>query len=58
MIYKRKGHAAVASEIEGTPTMAAEDISGLNVNFFVGATRIVNVKSLPSGGMSVVVSDM
>ena len=58
MIYKRKGHAAVASEVEGTPEMGQEDISGLNVNFFVGATRIVNVKSLPSGGMSVVVSDM
>ena len=58
MIYKRKGHAAVASEVEGTPEMGQEDISGLNDNFFVGATRIVNVKSLPSGGMSVVVSDM
>ena len=58
MIYKRKGHAAINSEIENTPEMGQEDISGLNVNFFVGATRIVNVKSLPSGGMSVVVSDM
>tara|TARA_R100000388_G_scaffold94489_1_gene81895 strand:- start:200 stop:1678 length:1479 start_codon:yes stop_codon:yes gene_type:complete len=57
-IYKRKGHAAINSTMEGTPEIAQEDISGLSVNFFVGTTRVVNVKSLPSGGMSVVVSDM
>ena len=43
-IYRRKGHNAIASTMEGTPTLAPEDVSGLNVNFFVGTTRVVNVK--------------
>jgi hypothetical protein len=38
--------------------MGQADNSGLNIDFFVGTTRIVNVKSLPSGGMLVAVSDL
>ena len=57
-IYRRTPHAQVNSDIAGTPQIGQDDTSGANVNFFVGTTRIVNVKSLPSGGMIVNVSDL
>lgn len=57
-IYKRTPHAQVDSDIAGTPQIGQADESSCNVNFYVGTTRIVNVKSLPSGGMIVNVSDL
>ena len=57
-IYQRTPHAQVDSDIADTPQIGQDDTSGANVNFFVGTTRIVNVKSLPSGGMIVNVSDL
>jgi len=57
-IYKRTPHAQVDSTMADTPQMGQADNSGLNIDFFVGTTRIVNVKSLPSGGMLVAVSDL
>jgi len=57
-IYKRTPHAQVDSDIADTPQIGQADTSAANVNFFVGTTRIVNVKSLPSGGMIVNVSDL
>lgn len=57
-IYRRTGHGDVNSTLANPFEMGQSDIASMNVNFFVGTTRIVNVKSLPSGGMSVVVSDL
>jgi hypothetical protein len=34
------------------------DVSGADVQFFVGVTRVVKVMALPSGGMNVLVSDL
>jgi len=57
-IYKRKPHAQVNSIIAETPQIGQSDVSGCNINFFVGVTRLVKVVSLPSGGMNVLVSDL
>lgn len=57
-IYQRRPHAQVNSTITGTPQAGQDDTSGCDVNFFVGVSRVVNVKTLPSGGMLVAVSDL
>jgi hypothetical protein len=55
--YMRKGHGDINSNINGNPQCATADTGALNINFFVATTRLVNVRTLPSGGMSVVVSN-
>lgn len=57
-IYRRTPHNQVNSDMADAFQVGQAETSSLNVNFFVGATRIVNVRSLPSGGMSVAVSDL
>ena len=57
-IYRRTPHNQVNSTGADPYQIGQQDVHGLNVNFFVGATRIVNVRALPSGGMSVAVSDL
>lgn len=55
--YTRKPHAAVNSNITNTPQCATADNGAMNLNFFCATTRLVNVRTLPSGGMSIVVSN-
>ena len=55
--YMRKGHGDINSNINGNPQCAAADTGALNINFYVATTRLVNVRTLPSGGMSIVVSN-
>lgn len=58
-LYKRKPHGEVTkTDLAGTPVVGQEETGLLNVNYFCGVTRIVNVMAMPSGGNSVVVSDM
>ncbi len=56
--YVRRPHGAIASNIANTPTCANSDAGALNINFLVAATRLVNVRSMPGGGMSIVVSNL
>ena len=57
-IYNRTPHAQVDSQIQNTPQIGQSDISGCNIQFFVGVSRVVKVMALPSGGMNVLVSDL
>jgi hypothetical protein len=57
-IYNRIPHAQVDSQIQNTPQIGQSDISGCNIQFFVGVSRVVKVMALPSGGMNVLVSDL
>ena len=56
--YTRKGHGDINSNIANTPQCALQDTGALNISFFVGTTRLVNVRSVAGGGMSIVVSNM
>ena len=55
--YMRKPHAQITSNIASNPIIGLAETGTLNVNFFCATTRLVNVRTLPSGGMSVVVSN-
>jgi hypothetical protein len=55
--YMRKPHAQITSNIASNPIIGLDETGTLNVNFFCATTRLVNVRTLPSGGMSVVVSN-
>ena len=58
-IYNRKPHAEIAaSNLEDTPVMGQDETGMLDIQYFVGVTRLVNVLALPSGGNNVVVSDL
>ncbi len=56
--YVRRGHGDVNSNIANTPQCALADTGALSFNFFVGTTRLVNVRSVAGGGMSIVVSNL
>lgn len=56
--YVRRPHADVLSNINGTPLIATDEKGSLNINFLVATTRLVNVRSMPGGGMSIVVSNL
>jgi hypothetical protein len=58
-IYKRKPHAAITcTNLDNTPAMGQDETGILNVEYFVGVTRVVNVLAMPSGGNNVVVNEM
>tara|TARA_Y100001938_G_scaffold5555_1_gene6945 strand:+ start:1147 stop:2628 length:1482 start_codon:yes stop_codon:yes gene_type:complete len=57
-IYNRTPHAQVNSQIQNTPQIGQNEVSGCNIQFFVGVSRVVKVMALPSGGMNVLVSDL
>ncbi len=57
-IYNRTPHAQVNATMENNPQIGQSDVSGADVQFFVGVTRVVKVMALPSGGMNVLVSDL
>ncbi len=58
-IYKRKPHAAITcTDLENTPAMGQDETGILNVEYFIGVTRVVNVLAMPSGGNNVVVNEM
>ena len=57
-IYKRVPHGQVESVTNPSFQVGQNEVTGLDINYFVGVTRVVSVLSLPSGGMQVVVSDL
>ena len=54
-IYKRVPHGQVESVTNPAFQVGQNEVTGLDINYFVGVTRVVSVLSLPSGGMQVVV---
>lgn len=60
VIYKRRPHPAVTSTWFNANNfvMAPKETGAMNVTYFVGVTRVVNVKTMPNGSQNVVVSDM
>lgn len=58
-IYSRKPHAEINSaQLATAPPMGQDETGVLDVQYFCGVTRLVNVLAMASGGNSVVVSDM
>ena len=58
-IYSRKPHAEINSaQLATAPPMGQDETGTLDVQYFCGVTRLVNVLAMESGGNSVVVSDM
>ena len=58
-IYNRKPHAEISTGNLVPPCPMGQDETGnLDVKYFVGVTRLVNVLAMASGGNSVVVSDL
>lgn len=60
VIYKRKPHSNVTSTWFNANNfiLAPSEVEVLNCTYFVGVTRAMNVKTMPNGSQSVVVSDM
>ena len=58
VIYERSPVAQTTSEVAGTPVACETEIGTLDVNYFVGQTRLVNVMSQPNGGMMINVSNL
>ena len=58
VIYERTPVADVASEGQGTPNACETEVGVMDVNYFVGQTRLVNVISMPNGGMNIAVSNL
>lgn len=60
VIYKRKPHAGVTSTwfSAGNFELAPSEVEALDTTYFVGVTRVMNVKTMPNGSQSVVISDM
>jgi len=56
--YTRRPHGDIDSGIANAPQCALADNGLLNIIFFVGITRLVNVRSVAGGGMSIVVSNI
>jgi hypothetical protein len=58
-IYKRKPHGEVtAADLATTPVIGQAENGILDVEYFLGVTRVVNVLAMPSGGNNVVVNDL
>lgn len=60
VIYDATGHAAQTTDwFSGTNVVCApDDLMAANATYFVGVSRVLNVKTQPNGNMSVVLSDM
>ena len=58
VIYERTPVASTNSEVSGTPVACEAETGVLEVNYFVGQTRLVNVVSMPNGGMNIAVSNL
>tara|TARA_Y100001972_G_scaffold19650_2_gene22594 strand:- start:3425 stop:4930 length:1506 start_codon:yes stop_codon:yes gene_type:complete len=58
VIYERTPVASTNSEVSGTPVACEAETGVLEVNYFVGQTRLVNVVSMPNGGMNIGVSNL
>ncbi len=59
VIYKRKGHAAVTSTwfAANNFIIAPSDTQACDTTYFVGVSRVMNIKTQPNGSQSVVMSD-
>ncbi len=58
-IYKRKPHAEITcANIANTPIAGRDDSGNMDINYYLGVSRVVNVLAMPSGGNNVVVSDL
>jgi hypothetical protein len=57
--YARKPHGNIDITLDGAggTKLASADDSAMECDYFCGLTRLVNVRMLPSGGLSVVVSN-
>jgi len=58
VIYERKPLPSTQSEVTGNPIACEAEIGVMDVNYFVGQTRLVNVVSMPNGGMNIGVSNL
>ena len=58
VIYERTPVASTNSEVSGTPVACESEVGVMEVNYFVGQTRLVNVVSMPNGGMNIGVSNL
>ena len=58
VIYERTPVASTNSEAPGTPIACESEVGVMETTYFVGQTRLVNVMSMPNGGMAVNVSNL
>ena len=58
VIYERTPVASTNSEAPGTPVACENETGVMETTYFVGQTRLVNVMSMPNGGMAVNVSNL
>ncbi len=58
VIYERTPVADITSDGQGTPNACETEVGVMDVNYFVGQTRLVNVISMPNGGMNIAVSNL
>jgi hypothetical protein len=60
VIYKRTPHAESDCQYFAANNFecAEDETRATNFTFFVGSTRVLNVKTMPNGSMNVVLSDM
>ena len=58
-IYKRKPHNEITcANIANTPICGRDEVGNMDINYFLGVSRVVNVLAMPSGGNNVIVSDL
>lgn len=60
VLYKRRPHGEVTSTWFNANNfvLAQAETGVMNCTYFVGVTRIMNIKTMPNGSQSVVISDM
>lgn len=58
VIYERTPVAQTLSEAPSTPIACEAEVGVMETTYFVGQTRLVNVMSMPNGGMAVNVSNL
>jgi hypothetical protein len=60
VIYKRKPHGAITSTWFSANNfeLAPAETGAMDCTYFVGVSRVLNVKTMPNGSQSVVISDM
>ena len=60
LTYKRKPHGAITSTwfSAGNFEMAPAETGSMDCTYFVGVSRVLNIRTQPNGSQSVVISDM
>lgn len=60
LTYKRKPHGAITSTWFAADNfeLAPAETGSMDCTYFVGVSRVLNVKTMPNGSQSVVISDM